>query len=201
VEDGKSAVESFAGGGFDLILMDMHMPIMDGLTATRQIRAIEVAHKAPAIPILALTASARPEDAEASRQAGCTAHLAKPISKQKLLRALEEHGQMAATSAHTPEPSNAETPGWLQELIPDYLAARRSEVAGMMALLAASDFDRLRVLGHNFKGNGTPYGFPELSKLGAELESAAKRADSPAIARHVADLDNYLTSVANPVQA
>jgi PAS domain S-box-containing protein len=200
VEDGKAAVESFAGGGFDLVLMDMHMPIMDGLTATRQIRALEAAHKAPPIPILALTASARPEDAEASRQAGCTAHLAKPISKQRLLKALEEHGRMAP-APRVAELSAAETPDWLQALIPDYLDARRSEVAGMMALLTASDFDRLRVLGHNFKGNGTPYGFPELSKLGAELEAAAKRADSTAIARHVADLDNYLTSVANGAQA
>jgi CheY-like chemotaxis protein len=91
-EDGRMAVDRVAAEGFDLILMDMQMPVMDGLTATRVIRAIELKRGTAAIPIIALTANARPQDVEMSGVAGCNHHLSKPISKQKLLGAIEEYG-------------------------------------------------------------------------------------------------------------
>ena len=69
-ENGKVAVDLFAAGSFDLILMDMQMPVMDGLTATRTIRGIELERGANAIPIVALTANARPQDVELSGNAG-----------------------------------------------------------------------------------------------------------------------------------
>jgi len=90
-ENGKMAVDRVATEGFDLILMDMQMPVMDGLTATRAIRAIELKRGTDAIPIIALTANARPQDIEMSGAAGCNHHLSKPISKQKLLGAIEEY--------------------------------------------------------------------------------------------------------------
>jgi CheY-like chemotaxis protein len=86
-DDGKAAVDQFATSSFDLILMDMQMPVMDGLTATRAIRAIERERRAAAIPIIALTANARPQDVELSGNAGCNHHLSKPISKHNLLSA------------------------------------------------------------------------------------------------------------------
>ena len=92
VEHGGEAVEQAASGEFDLVLMDVQMPVMDGLTATRAIRATELEEGRRAVPILALSANARPEDIESSLQAGCTAHLSKPISKQRLLAALDEYG-------------------------------------------------------------------------------------------------------------
>ena len=90
-EDGRTAVDRVATDCFDLILMDMQMPVMDGLTATRAIRAIERERGTAAIPIIALTANARPQDVEMSRNAGCNYHLSKPISKHKLLTAIEEY--------------------------------------------------------------------------------------------------------------
>ena len=60
------------------------MPVMDGLTATRAIRAIEQERNVPPIPIIALTANARPQDVQMSGEAGCTDHLSKPISKRTL---------------------------------------------------------------------------------------------------------------------
>jgi CheY-like chemotaxis protein len=74
-----------------MVLMDVQMPVMDGLTATGKIRAMELARGRRAVPILALSANARPEDIASSLAAGCTAHLSKPISKQRLLAALDEH--------------------------------------------------------------------------------------------------------------
>jgi PAS domain S-box-containing protein len=93
VEHGGEAVDRAASAEFDMILMDLQMPVMDGLTATRSIRAMEREKGTGPVPILALSANARAEDMERSLAAGCTAHLSKPISKQRLLAALDEYGK------------------------------------------------------------------------------------------------------------
>jgi signal transduction histidine kinase len=86
VGDGAAAVERVRGGGeFDLVLMDMHMPEMDGLTATRALRGLGVR-----TPILALTASATTEDRDNSMAAGCDGFLTKPINQKLLLEAVRE---------------------------------------------------------------------------------------------------------------
>jgi CheY-like chemotaxis protein len=90
VENGSAAVEAFHRNSYDLVLMDIQMPVMDGLTATRMIRTAESTRGSGAVPIIALTANSRPEDIQASYEAGCTAHLAKPISKQKLVATIEK---------------------------------------------------------------------------------------------------------------
>ena len=90
VENGAEALAAWRGGGFDLILMDMQMPVMDGLTATRAIREEERGHGLPRTPILALTANAMAEHAKASAEAGVDGHLTKPISAEALLRAVSE---------------------------------------------------------------------------------------------------------------
>jgi signal transduction histidine kinase/CheY-like chemotaxis protein len=90
-EDGKQAVNMFLSGQFDLILMDIQMPVMDGLAATSVIRAIERDQDRARTAIVSLTANALQRDIEATRKAGCDAHLSKPISKQKLLTAIEQY--------------------------------------------------------------------------------------------------------------
>jgi len=90
-EDGQVAVDQFATTKFDLVLMDMQMPRMDGLAATRAIRAMELKDGATPASVIALTASAHPEQVAISREAGCDHHLSKPISKQTLLRAIEQY--------------------------------------------------------------------------------------------------------------
>ena len=86
--DGAEAVERAAAGGFDLILMDMQMPTVDGLEATRRIRALPA--PAGAVPIIALTANALPGDAARCRAAGMNGHLAKPVRRQALDAAMAE---------------------------------------------------------------------------------------------------------------
>ncbi len=90
-ENGEEALAMFKRKAYDLVLMDVQMPIMDGHTATRKIRAFEAAHDAAAVPVIALTANAIKEDMDESLAAGCSAHLTKPIKKQTLLAALSEH--------------------------------------------------------------------------------------------------------------
>ena len=90
-ENGRIAVEKYSGhepGYYDAILMDMRMPEMDGLEATRRIRAVD-REEARVIPIIALTANAFDEDVQRSLQAGLNAHLSKPIQPEILFETLE----------------------------------------------------------------------------------------------------------------
>lgn len=89
--NGKIAVEMFKTNIYDIVLMDMEMPVMDGYTATREIRHLERKTSQTKTPILALTAHALKEHEQKSLNAGCDGHLTKPIKKKALLKALEEH--------------------------------------------------------------------------------------------------------------
>ncbi|MBU1383368.1 MAG: response regulator [Alphaproteobacteria bacterium] len=88
VEDGSQAVEAIKGGNFDLILMDMQMPVMDGLTATAAIRRHESKHGLKRTPVVMLTANAMAEHVEAGRAAGADAHLTKPVTMASLVTAI-----------------------------------------------------------------------------------------------------------------
>ena len=87
-ENGEMAVEKFKAREYDLVLMDMQMPVMDGYTATGIIRSWEGAQGRRHTPIIALTAFALKEDEEKSLAAGCDSHLNKPIKKAKLLETI-----------------------------------------------------------------------------------------------------------------
>jgi PAS domain S-box-containing protein len=89
VENGEEAVLAAERGGFDLILMDVQMPVMDGLTAIGVIRQREQVLGRPRTPILALTANAMTEDAEASHKAGADGHLTKPIAAETLISTVQ----------------------------------------------------------------------------------------------------------------
>ncbi len=92
-ENGKLGVERYQDceeGYFDVILMDINMPVMDGWTATRQIRSLK-RKDASTIPIIAVTTSDYQEDICKSEEAGMTEHLAKPIVPEVLFRCLTEY--------------------------------------------------------------------------------------------------------------
>lgn len=87
--DGQEAVDAFQRRHFDLILMDMQMPNLDGLEATRRIRQIEVATKRPHTPIAMLSANAMPEHQLAALDAGCDLHISKPVTPDSLCAGIE----------------------------------------------------------------------------------------------------------------
>lgn len=89
VDDGRQAVAAFADNPFDLVLMDMQMPGMDGLAATRAIRALEAERGAPRTPIVMLSANAMSEHLVQSTTAGADAHLGKPITAASLLAQIQ----------------------------------------------------------------------------------------------------------------
>ena len=106
--DGQEAVEAVARQAFDLVLMDIQMPVMDGLTATREIRALEEAAGRAPTPIIAVTANAMSADVARCLAAGCDRHVAKPVTPAELLRA------MAETLAERATPGDA--PAWREAL-------------------------------------------------------------------------------------
>ena len=90
-ENGKIGLEKFISGDYDLVLMDMRMPVMDGYTATGEIRKWEGENRKDATPIVALTANALMEDRQKCLDAGCTDYLSKPLKKADLLRKIREY--------------------------------------------------------------------------------------------------------------
>jgi signal transduction histidine kinase/ActR/RegA family two-component response regulator len=92
-ENGKEAVEQFKAAGkgyFNIILMDMQMPVMDGCTATREIRAFEAERGAAGIPIIAMTANVMREDVLKAMESGMNAHLGKPIEMEVMFKTMRE---------------------------------------------------------------------------------------------------------------
>jgi two-component system sensor histidine kinase/response regulator len=90
-DNGAIGVEKFKNHPYDIVLMDIQMPVMDGYGATKSIREWERSHDLPPIPIIALTAYALKEETDKIFQAGCTTHITKPVKKTTLLEVLRAH--------------------------------------------------------------------------------------------------------------
>ncbi len=185
-ENGKIAVEKVMATRPDLVLMDLQMPVMDGLEATRAIRHWEASTGARPTPILALTAHAAGEGVGISLEAGCNEHLTKPIKRVTLLDAISRHMQ---GKIHVTPPEGVE------ELVPHYLASVRREMSEILAGLDLNDCKIAHRLGHQFKGSGEGYGFPEITRTGAAVELAATAADEDEIRRQILALAAFLDRV------
>jgi signal transduction histidine kinase/ActR/RegA family two-component response regulator len=98
-EDGRVGLEAVMTGGFDAVLMDIQMPVMDGFESTRRIRAWEASAGRPRMPIYIVSANCLQEHVDAGLQAGADGHLSKPVSVPQLIGALEPHAAAAAALA------------------------------------------------------------------------------------------------------
>jgi CheY-like chemotaxis protein len=109
-ENGRIAIDKFKASPPDLVLMDVQMPEVDGLTATRAIRQWEAERGLPPTPIIVLTASAQEDDVKRSLAAGCDAHVSKPVKKPALLAAIRKAMALrpAAPAALEPPPPVAD---------------------------------------------------------------------------------------------
>jgi CheY-like chemotaxis protein/HPt (histidine-containing phosphotransfer) domain-containing protein len=197
-ETGIIACAMFKAGRYDLVLMDRQMPAMDGLTATRTIRAWEKANDRSPTPIIALTASALKGDRETCLAAGCTAYLTKPIKQDVLLQAIKDYSLVRAPLSQTDgtATSRAErTAKRLAERTPAYLENCRNNVIAMHEALDRVDFQAVTILGHNLRGSGGGFGFQAITDIGAGLEHAAGNSDIDVSREWVCELSRYLDSV------
>ncbi|MFW6133043.1 MAG: PAS domain S-box protein [Planctomycetota bacterium] len=206
-ENGREAVEHVRVEPFDAILMDMQMPEMDGYEATRLLR-----REGCNVPILALTAHALNGDGRKSMDAGCDAHLTKPIDRGELLDAVaryadgqgdpatagESDGADERSSAgdDAPEPSPpdvltsdfADDPD-MAELVSDFVDRLGERIKAMHAALEHEQWERLGRSAHQLKGAGGGYGYPAVSEAAARLEEAATGGDREASRRRLGELE------------
>ncbi len=195
-ENGQIAVEKICSNAYDLVLMDLRMPVMNGYEATRRIRAWEQEQGRALTPIVALTASVLESELQMAIAAGCITSLRKPIRLQTLLEAVRKHAARAGIGAAVlPEKIVIHADPSLLDAIPGYLDKRRQDVRAILAALEKLDFEMIGELGHKMCGSGSGYGFPRITELGDSIQQAAKERNSAAIRSQVAELSGYLQQV------
>ncbi|MGB0579723.1 MAG: response regulator [Limisphaerales bacterium] len=173
VENGQEAVAAWRGGSFEVILMDMHMPIMDGLEATRVIRHREESLNR-VTPIIAITANAAIEDRERCLAAGVSDYLAKPIHQHDLRRILLPVQKNPAAEAVQPkniqQPSN---PRVYRKLAKLFLEEGGEMVEAVDAAVMAGDHAESREAAHKMKGALMHFEAEEALQLSKDIEKLA----------------------------
>ena len=216
VANGMEAVVAAKGRPYDIILMDMQMPQMDGLEATRRIRADESIHPQPRIA--AMTANVLQGDRERCLSAGMDDYISKPIKLEELARVLEQCPRRTVThmtEAHAQEPHYIEALPYDQEVIAGLVSAVGWEalagvletmvgdaprlLSGLQQALANDDAAQVRIWAHTLKSNAMTVGATALVEQFQEIETSAAGgsilASEPKAAKAQADYRQLMTFV------
>jgi PAS domain S-box-containing protein len=196
-ENGQIAVELATTQPFDLILMDMQMPVLDGYAATAEIR-----DRGLTLPIIALTANAMLEDRDRCLACGCNFYLSKPVQEEALLKAVRTHlgNDLSAPpiSAQT-DPSAAGSPlseatdranriksrlanhPVIMKALPQFIEGLPDTVRVMTELLARNDLAELEKVIHQVRGASDGYGFDSVAGPALSAEEAIKSIQAPQV--------------------
>ena len=210
-ENGLAGVEHALRQHFDVILMDMQMPVMDGYTAARRLRDAGLG-----VPIVALTAHAMRGDEERCREAGCSHYLTKPIDEERLLAMLAacvERGSAPETDSAVARPAPAahgsttdfrlETTlpmddAEFREIVGEFIVRLRVKLEQMRQATASHNWTELSQLAHWLKGAGGTAGFAPLSTAAQRLEQQAKGGQVEQVERALGDIELLCERIADP---
>ena len=182
VADGRAAVEAVRTGTYDLVLMDLHMPGIDGFEAAREIRRLP--GDKGGVRIVALSASSMRDSRERAHAAGMDGHLVKPIDPTELAAALAEHARPGEIGATAPRATNVVDEQHLRSLVdalgaakvealvaqlPEHAAPHRQQLADA---LARGDLASARSAAHALSGMAGSLGLSALSELTGAIEEA-----------------------------
>jgi CheY-like chemotaxis protein/HPt (histidine-containing phosphotransfer) domain-containing protein len=225
VNNGREALDAHSQGDFDLILMDCHMPEMDGFEATREIRGRERTFTGKRVPIVALTANAMAQDREECLNAGMDDHLSKPFSMQTLQDMLDRWMPAAASTqpeaaepAARPQAKGAEVldrqvleqlsrvrtngkPELLARVINLYLVESPKLVQKLKQAAGASDARAIARSAHSLKSSSANVGAKVLSGYCADIEASARRADTEEARKILARIETEHGSVQSALAA
>ncbi|HMC17394.1 MAG TPA: response regulator [Albitalea sp.] len=178
-KNGGEAVTLHAQLRFDLVLMDVQMPGISGLEATRLMREAERRSGRPRTPIIAVTASAMDEDRRRCIEAGMDDYLSKPLRARELLHALERHlpqrqAQEGRSQGYRSALAQAD-PQTVQIIAAPFLAELPKELAAMCSAIASADADTLAHRAHSMKGLLLAFGAQPAVRLVQQLQQHAER--------------------------
>ncbi len=193
VANGKIAVDKASNCRYDLILMDMQMPVMGGLEAVSVLREKGYSH-----PIVALTANAMRKDKEECLQIGCNDFLTKPIDRQALYavanKFLVKTNITHKIQARITSELLLEDPG-LIDLIESYRASLPATFDSIQQLEASSDWAGLSAIIHQLKGTGGGMGFSILTELAGKIEFQIANENTAAVHKLVGELGDIVTRI------
>ncbi len=212
-ENGKVAVDMVMKVGYDVILMDMQMPVLDGFGATRALRA-----KGVKTPIVALTANAMAGYEAELMAAGCDVYMTKPVDIDALLRTMARllKGERVATAqavaqAPAPEPALEPVPAApvvsrlagqakLKPIIRKFVDRLRERIAEIDAASAAGDGLQIANFAHWLKGSAGSMGYDDFTEPAARLEQAAKAGEMAEAARLLGEVRSLAARMVPPEQ-
>jgi PAS domain S-box-containing protein len=197
VENGLEAAQAALSRPFNLILMDIQMPLVDGLSATRQIRAAGIT-----TPVIAVSAGAMNSDVESALDAGCTQHLTKPFDRRTFYELLSRYLEPSSTK-HTTSAEDAtilsnicdNDDTEMQILIKEFINGLPARCSSIEEAALQEDWPKLAACAHKLKGSAGMYGFPDLAACAANMEQAAKRSDCDAARNEYLELQRLLVRI------
>lgn len=191
-DNGQEAIDKATLGKFDLLYMDMQMPLVSGLEATKILR-----NQGYTGPIIALTANATKEDRDLCIRAGCNDFLTKPINRDRLYEVSAQYlPASSATQDDSPIYSQlGDNDPEIQSLLLRFIQGLPEMVSRIGQLYQQQDWSGFRQRIHDLKGAAGNFGFPMLSKLAEDIETALKQVDYQTLANLYDILEQQATRI------